>query len=60
MLGENQRSSPPQMGHMQLYQHRTAVQYTVARRVGFKLTVSGDSGAGGLVALYRVQHTLVS
>ena len=34
-------------------QHRTAVQYTVARQrtsVGFKLAVRGDSGAGGLVA----------
>ena len=50
MLGKNQRSSRPQMGHVQ---HRTAVQYTVARQrtnVGFKLAVHGDSGAGGLVA----------
>ena len=47
MLGKNQRSSRPQM------QHRTAVQYTVARQrtsVGFKLAVCGDSGAGSLVA----------
>ena len=53
MLGKNQRSSRPQMGHMQLYIHRTAVQYTVARQrrsLGFKLVVCGDSGAGGLVA----------
>ena len=54
MLGKNQRSSRPQMGHVQQYQHRTAVQYTVARQrttsVGFKLAVRGDSGAGGLVA----------
>ena len=51
MLGKNQRSSRPQMGHVQL--HRTTVQYTVARlrtSVGFKLTVLGDTGAGGLVA----------
>ena len=34
-------------------EHRTTVQYTVARQrtsVGFKLAVRGDSGAGGLVA----------
>ena len=34
-------------------QHRTAVQYTVARQrisVGFKLAVRGDSGADDLVA----------
>ena len=63
MLGKNQRSSRPQMGHVQLYQHRTVVQYTVARQrtsVGFKLAVRGDSGAVGLVALYHVQHTSVS
>ena len=48
MLGKNQRSSRPQMGHVQ-----HAAQYTVARQrtsVGFKLAVRGDSGAGGLVA----------
>ena len=53
MHGKNQRSSRPQMGHVQQYQHRTAVQKTVARQrisVGFKLAVRGDSGAGGLVA----------
>ena len=53
MLGKNQRSSRPQIGHVQQWQHRTAVQYTVARQrtsVGFKLAVRGDSGAGGLVA----------
>ena len=53
MLGKNKRSSRPQMGHVQQYQHRTAVQYTVARQrtsVGFKLAVRGDSGADGLVA----------
>ena len=53
MLGKNQRSPRPQMGHVQ--QHRTALQYTVqvARQrtsVSFKLAVRGDSGAGGLVA----------
>ena len=35
MLGKNQRSSRPQMGHVQ----QTAVQYTVARQrtsVGFQ------------------------
>ena len=40
MLGNNQRSSRPQMGHVQ--RQRTSV--------GFKLAVRGDSGAGGLVA----------
>ena len=63
MLGKNQRSPRPQMGHMQQYQHRTTVQHTVARQrksVGFKLAVRGDSGADGLVALYPVQHTSVS
>ena len=51
-----QRSSRPQMGHVQQKQHRTTVQYvysTVARQrtsVSFKLAVRGDSGAGGLVA----------
>ena len=51
MLGKNQRSSRPQMGHVQ--QYRTAVQYTMSRQrtsVGFKLAVRGDSVAGGLVA----------
>ena len=48
MLGKNQRSSRPQMGHVQQWQHRTAVQYTVA--LCFKLAVRGDSGASGLVA----------
>ena len=41
MLGNNQRSSRPQMGHVQ------------ETSVGFKLavcTICGDSGAGGLVA----------
>ena len=55
MLGKNQRSSRPQMGHVQ---HAIATQNsstvcTVARQrtsVGFKLAVRGDSGAGGLVA----------
>ena len=28
MLGKNQRSSRPQMGHVQLEQHRTTVQYS--------------------------------
>ena len=53
MLGKNQRSSCPQMGHVQQEQHRTAVQHTMARQrtsVGFKLVVRGDSGASGLVA----------
>ena len=53
MLGKNQRSSRPQMGHVQQLQHRTAVQYTVASQrtsVGSRLAVRGDSGAGGLVA----------
>ena len=53
MLGKNQRSSRPQMGHVQQLQHRTAVQYIVARQrtsIGFKLAVRGDSGADGLVA----------
>ena len=53
MLGKNQRSSRPQMGHLQQYQHRTAVQWQDTRQrtsVGFKLAVRGDSGAGGLVA----------
>ena len=53
MLGKNQRSSRPQMGHVQQqHRSRTAVQYTVARQrtsVGFKLAVRGDSGAGGLI-----------
>ena len=47
-LGKNQRSSRPQMGHVQ--QDRN---YTVARQrtsVGFELAIRGDSGAGGLVA----------
>ena len=53
MLGKNQRSSRPQNGARAAMQHRTAVQYTVARErtsVGFKLAVRGDSRAGGLVA----------
>ena len=56
MLGKNQRSSRPQMGHVQQEQHRTAVhtvRYTVARQYreqAFKLAVHGDSGTGGLVA----------
>ena len=28
MLGKNQRLSRLQMGHVQLYQHRTTVQYS--------------------------------
>ena len=28
MLGKNQRSSHPQMGHVQLKQHITTVQYS--------------------------------
>ena len=53
MLGKNQRSSRPQNGACAAMQHRTAVQYIVARErtsVGFKLAVRGDPGAGGLVA----------
>ena len=52
MLGKNQRSSRPHYGAPAAMQHRTAVQYTVARQrtsIGFKLAVRGDSGAGGLV-----------
>ena len=55
MLGKNQRSSRPQMGHVQQCNSNTELQYsnTVARQrtsVGFKLAVHGDSGAGGLIA----------
>ena len=56
MLGKNQRSSRPQMGHVQhaiATQNSSTVQYRVARQrtsVCFKLAVRGDSGAGGLVA----------
>ena len=52
MLSDNQVLSRPQIGHVQLQQHRTTVEYTVARQrtsVGFKLAVRGDSVAGGLV-----------
>ena len=54
MFGKNQRSSCPQMGHVQLYttQNNSTVQYVARQRtsVGFKLVVRGDTGAGGLVA----------
>ena len=55
MLGKNQKSSHPQMGHVQL--HITTVQYNASGKtenkrlsVRFKLAVRGDTGAGGLVA----------
>ena len=48
MLGKNQRSSRPQMGHVQLEQ-----QYSIVARwrtsIGFKLAVYDNTGAGGLV-----------
>ena len=54
MLGKNQRSSRPQMGHVQ---HAIATQnsstvYSGRQKtsVSFKLAVRGDTGAGGLVA----------
>ena len=54
MLGKNQRSSRPQMEHVQLEQHITTEQYSGKTRqitsVRFKLAVRGDTGAGGLVA----------
>ena len=55
MLGKNQRSSRPQIGHVQQSQHSIQLA-TVARQrtwrtsVGFKLAVRGDYGTGGLVA----------
>ena len=56
MLGNNQRSSRPQMGtcsNSNTEQQYTVVYSAMARQrtsVGFKLAVRGDSGAGGLVA----------
>ena len=53
MLGKNQRSLRPQMGHVQLYSNTEQIYGTVARlrtSVGFKLAVCCDTGAGGLVA----------
>ena len=52
---KGRHAARPHMRHVQQQQHRTAVQYTVARQmqrtsVGFKLAVRGDSGVGGLVA----------
>ena len=57
MLGKNQRSSHPQMGtcsNSNTEQQYSSIQYSAVARqrtsVRFKLAVSGDSGAGGLVA----------
>ena len=49
MLGKNQRSSRPQMGHVQPEQQYSTVARQRASVQGFKLAVRGDTGAGGLV-----------
>ena len=48
MFGKNQRSSPPQMGHVQPVQCSVVARQRTS--VGFKLAVHGDTGEGGLVA----------
>ena len=52
MLSKNQRSSHPQMGHVQQQNSKYSIQWQLRQRtsVGFKLAVRGDFGAGGLVA----------
>ena len=53
MLGKNQRSSRPQMGHVQqiaTQNNSTVYSGKTENKRWFKLAVRGDSGAGGLVA----------